>query len=414
MNSTGNLRSRPGLGLGNILVGAEERALVEQVLQSRSLNRYYATDPAHPPKMVATLEREFGAITGARFVLAVTSGSGALECALGALGLGPGDEVILPAWSWVACWTSIVHLGATPVLAEIDETLCLDPAEIDRLVTPRTKAVMVIHYQGVASRMDAILERARHHGLKVLEDCAQSPGVSFGGRRVGTLGDIGIYSLQHNKPVCSGEGGLLVTDDPVLYERAVRMHDIGQYRAPHAAQTPARVPSFSGCQFRMSELTGAVALAQIRRLDRMIAHCRGLHERVAAVIAVLPGLRLRELPDPAGIFGYELYYFAPSREIARTFTERLTQANVNCGRRTGTYPHYTYEYCHTGNDHSGRLPAFAQLGEWPAAGYRAMDFPRTEDLSHRFVSIPLGVAYSADDADYIGATIKRISNEIVG
>ena len=91
MNSTGNLRSRPGLGLGNILVGAEERALVEQVLQSRSLNRYYATDPAHPPKMVATLEREFGAITGARFVLAVTSGSGALECALGALGLGPGD-----------------------------------------------------------------------------------------------------------------------------------------------------------------------------------------------------------------------------------------------------------------------------------------------------------------------------------
>jgi hypothetical protein len=114
-----------------------------------------------------------------------------------------------------------------------------------------------------------------------------------------------------------------------------------------------------------------------------------------------------------GHLRFRLYFFAPTPEIALQFTERRSRANVNCGRRTGTYPHSTFEYCHTGNDHNGRLPAFARLGEWPASGYRAADFSRTEDLLPRFVSIPFGVAYTTADAAYIGQTIKSISREIL-
>ncbi|MES2694876.1 MAG: DegT/DnrJ/EryC1/StrS family aminotransferase [Verrucomicrobiota bacterium] len=402
----------PSPALGWSLIGKEEEDLVLEVLRSRSLFRYYGPNPKSPPAMVATLEREFAAMIGTRFALGVTSGTAALEVALGALGVGPGDEVIVPAWSWVSCFTSVVRVGAKPVLAEVDETLCLAPGEISRLKTPRTKAVLVVHFQGVAADLEPLLAEARAAGIALLEDCAESPGAMYRGRRVGTWGDIAIFSFQQQKTITSGEGGVVVTNDPRLYERAVRMHDLGQFRDFHAAQQTASETAFCGSQFRMSELTGAVALAQMRKLERIRAHCRRMSLRLRAKIEGLTGLTLRRIPDPEGESGFETYFWVKSATIRDAFREKLKEAGIPCDQMTGTYAQYRRAYVASGLAHAPGATPFAVGADWPTADYRAESFPRTEDLIHRFVVIPVGMSHTDEDMDYIAEVIWRAHAEL--
>lgn len=401
-----NRHTRPELGLGIQLIGKEEETLLLQVLRSKHLFRYaYDLAPEDQGAMVATLERETREMMGTQYALAVTSGTAALEVALAALGVGPGDEVIVPAWSWVSCFTSIVRLGARPVLAEIDESFCLAKGEIARLATPLTKAVMILHYQGVAADMDPLLTEARTAGIAVLEDCAQSMGAIYKGRRVGSMGDIGIYSFQTQKSITSGEGGLVVTNDARIYERAVRFHDLGFLRPHHALFVTPKVETFCGAQYRMNELTGAVALAQLRKLDKLREHCRRLNRRILARISDLPGLIFRQIPDPAGDSGIEIYFCLGSAEQARNFTILLHAREVNCTKMTGTYCQYDREYCKKKSTYHPASSPFNHFSEWPALGYRMEDFPRTEALVHRFVAIPMGALYTIEDADYIAEAV---------
>jgi len=404
------LRTRPVPGLGFQAIGPEEEALVLDVLRRKEPFRYYGLDPAKPPPMAAQLEKEFRAYIGSDYALGVTSGSGALEVALAAAAIGPGDEVIVNAWSWISCFTAIVRVGARPVLAEIDESLNLDPAEIGRLATPRTRAVIVVHYQGVAAAMEPILHEAHRRGIYVIEDCAQSLGTRYRGRQVGSWGDISTYSFQNNKVATSGE--MVVTRDQRLYERAVRFHDLGNYRPYHAALVPSREPAFAGGQFRMSELTAAVALAQLRKVDKIRDHCRALAARIQPRLAGLKGLTLRHEPDPAGSFGFEPYFFLDRAELVTPFREKLDARNVNCGQRTGTYPQYGRDYVKTGLAHAPGASPFRDFPIWPAEGYRAVDFPRTEDLTKRFIALPLGWLYTTADADYIADNVIAVHREV--
>ncbi len=157
-------------------------------------------------------------------------GTAALQVAMAALGIGPGDEVILPAWTWYSCYNAIVLAGALPVFAESDESLNINPNDIEHRITPQTKAIMAVHIEGCPCDMDRILPIARKHEIKVLEDSAQSLGTSYKGKPLGSIGDIAIYSFQFCKTITSGEGGAVVTDDPVLFERACRFHDLGPLR----------------------------------------------------------------------------------------------------------------------------------------------------------------------------------------
>ena len=408
------LRPRPALGMGAALIGAEEEELVMQVLRSKDLFRYYGMDKSSLPPMAATLENEFAARVGRKYALGVTSGTAALEVALSALGVGPGDEVILTAWGWISCFSSIVRLGALPVLAEIDDTFCLAPGEIARLSNERTKAVLIVHYQGAAADMDPLLAEASTAGIPVLEDCAQSPGASSFGRPVGSMGTIATFSFQYNKSITCGEGGMVMTDDPVLYERAVRTHDLGLVRAYHmdVLHGETQVPAFSGGNFRLTELQAAVALAQLRKLDGVVAHCRALQRSILAKIADLSGLTPRRVADPAGDQGFELYLCAPTAEIAEAFRNRLHALNVNSQKVTGTYCHYARPYCQTGDAHNPNASPFKQFEIWPAPGYRAEDFPLTEALIRRFIALPLGVLYTLEDAEYIGDAVRHVYAEV--
>jgi 8-amino-3,8-dideoxy-alpha-D-manno-octulosonate transaminase len=415
MNTAMNrkIRQMPVTQLGAALIGEEEEELVLQAIRSKNLFRYYGGDPKNPPAMVATLEKEFREMTGARFALAVTSGTGALETAMAALGIGPGDEVIVAAWSWISCFTAIVRLGARPVLAEIDETLCLAPGEITRLRTERTKAVSVVHYQGAAADLDAILAEAAEAEIPVLEDCAQSPGVSYKGRSVGTWGTVGTFSFQHNKAITSGEGGMFITDDPDLYERAVRMHDVGQYRPFHRAFHEPTLPSFSGGQFRMAEVTAAIAIAQVRKLGTIREHCRRIGGRIQAHIDKLPYFETRRIPCPEGDLKFETYLLLPTPEAATQMKKTFAEFGISSRQMTGTYSHYAREYCQTGHAHSPAASPFKQFANWPAEGYRAEDFPKTESIIHRFVAIPIGMNFTEEDADYIIEAVSEAHDRLV-
>lgn len=404
-------RPRPPLGLGRALIGKEEEELLLDVIRRKEPFRYYGCGAAMPP-MAAALEKEFREMMGTKYALAVTSGTAALEVALGALEIGPGDEVIVPAWSWDSCWTSVVRVGAQPVLAEIDRTLCLDPSEIARLRTPRTKAVMVIHYQGVSADMDPICAEARKAGLKVIEDCAESPGVTYRGKRVGSIGDIGTYSFQYAKSMTSGEGGMVVTSDPRLYERSVRMHDLGLFRPYHEQLLKPREPRFSGSQFRMSELAAAVALAQLRKLDGLRARCRAAQDRILAKIRDLPGLEFRHIPDPSGDTGFEIYFWLKTPDLASRMVKALGEWNVPAAKASGTGFHFLLEHCKNGRAHAPGASPFAGFKEWPAKGYRPGDFPRSEDLMGRYVALQVGVLYSKEDADYLGDAIRLVHAEL--
>jgi len=249
----------------------EEQALLE-VLESRSPFRYWGSGK---PTKVLRFEENFTKYMSTRFALGVTSGTAALDCAVAGLGIGPGDEVIVPAYTWWSDYTCVVHAGALPVFADIDSTLNLDPEDFKRKITPRTKAVIAVHLLGGLCDMDPIMKIASNNGVAVLEDCAQCVGGSYKGKTLGSIGDVGIYSFQVNKMITSGEGGALVTSNPLIYERSARFHDMGTISRLFLDRSgPSQVQTFAGENFRMNEFTGAVLGAQLSKLDTMLAQLR--------------------------------------------------------------------------------------------------------------------------------------------
>jgi dTDP-4-amino-4,6-dideoxygalactose transaminase len=285
-------------GPGSYRIGEEEKEQVLDVLKSGYLFRYGSLDdPAYKHK-VFTFERELAEFCGVKHALATTSGSASLIASLLALGIGPGDEVIVPAYTFVATFSSVIFTGATPVLAEIDESLNLDPLDIEKRITSRTRAVMPVHMLGNACDMDPILRIAKKHGLAVVEDACQAVGGSYRGKRLGSIGTIGAFSLNVFKTITTGDGGSVVTDDDALYTRAFALHDQGH--TPHRAGVQVGERSILGMNFRMNELTGAVALAQLRKLDGIIAELRGKKAKLKERIAGIPGMHFRKLNDPAG------------------------------------------------------------------------------------------------------------------
>ncbi len=407
-------RKLPLTGIGWLDVGEDERKLVNEVIDRGLLNRYYAQDPQAPPLMAQTLEKEFREKMGRRYALAVTSGTAALAVALDAMRIGPGDEVIVPVYSWISCATAVLRCGATPVFADMDDSLSMAASEIDRLATPRTKLVIVVHFQGVASDMDAILAAARRHGLKVLEDCASSCGASFHGKRVGSMGDIGTYSFQTNKVMTSGEGGMVIMDDPAIYERAVRAHDLGLVRPYHAAQLDALSElGFAGSQNRVTELNSAVALAQLRKLDRYIARCRAMTARIWERVGKPAGLTFRHIPDPRGDLGIESYFWPEKLETTLALREAIKSRGVDCEKRTGTYSHCMRDYIsQRATAHPG-LNALAAFKDWPAPGYRAEDFPHINNLADRMLALPMSIRFTDDDVEYIADSLIEAFNEVL-
>jgi 8-amino-3,8-dideoxy-alpha-D-manno-octulosonate transaminase len=389
----------------------KELGQLRDVLERRQPFRWYGPG-SQPPRKVLDFEKALAARMQAKYALAVTSGTAALTTALAALGVGPGDEVVLPAWSWYSCFTSIVMQGALPVFAESDESFNLDPGDVESKITPQTRAIMVVHTLGNPAEMDAIMAVARGRGVKVLEDCAQSLGGSYKGKPLGSIGDIGIYSFQIAKTISSGEGGGLVTNDPLLFERAARYHDLGLLRPPHQAMLGgAALPGMIGNQYRMSEFTAAVLLAQLRKLETILAALRGHARRVYDGIAGLPGLQLRHRPDPDGDIGSNIWLGFPSQDRRDRFRAAMSAENVPASTPLEAALVAIQPCAEQKLTAHPNWPSFtSERGR--AMRYGAECCPKTLAIHRRFAGVTLDPKFTAGDVGDIVTAIRKVYPKI--
>jgi len=398
------LNTDPGF-IGPAYFDEAERRALHEVWEAASPFRFWG--PGRPVKVQA-FEEAFARYMGTQFALGVTSGTAALDCTMAALGVGPGDEVIVPAYTWWSDYTCVVHAGALPVFAEIDRSLTLDPEDFARKITPRTKAVIAVHLLGGPCDMDPLLAIARERKIAVVEDCAQCVGGSYRGKKLGSLGDLGIYSFQINKTITSGEGGAVVTSNPLLYERAVRFHDMGIYRPlfeQRAGTAQDRV--FAGENFRMSELTGAVLGAQLPKLDRMIADLRRHAGAVYNGIRDLPGIRLRHQPDPAGDIGYSAFFEVKDKAMRDRCIGELRRLNVPASPLIGSVLLPIEESVIAKRARHPAWPSF-QTPEGKAIQYGADCCPRTLELFDRFVQIRVGPRFTDRVDQYLIECIRKV------
>ncbi len=397
------VRSR-GLGSGpygpQFYDEVEEQELLD-VLRSRSPFR-------RAGGKVAQFEQEYAEHIGAKFALGVTSGTTALFAAMAALEIGPGDEVILPAWNWYADYDVIVLSGALPVFAEIDDSFNLDPADIERHVTPRTKAIIAAHLEGCPCDMDPILAIARKHDLRVVEDCAQCAGGRYKGKYVGAIGDIGINSFQLSKTITSGEGGAVTTNDPVLFERAFRFHDVGTVsRAWNEAVGSGVLAGFAACNFRMNEFTAAVLRGQLRKLETICGALRAHANKVREGIADLPGLKLRKSGDIEGDLGMRVFLDMGSRERRDHFLRAVRAEGLSAAGPAGSVILPVSSRIANKATLHPAWPSFT-TPEGQAIQYGAECCPRTIDILNRHGGVTIGPRYSEEDVADVIKILRKV------
>jgi 8-amino-3,8-dideoxy-alpha-D-manno-octulosonate transaminase len=381
---------------GGMEVGSEELEALARVVRSKNLFRYYGVGDG--PQEVDAFEREFAEFMGARHALCVNAGSSALICALIGAGVGPGDDVIVPAYTWNATPNGVIAAGAVPVLAEVDESLTLDPADAERRLTPRTKALLVVHMRGAPADMRALTALAAERGLVLVEDVCQAAGASFEGGRLGTFGDAGAFSLQFNKIITTGEGGVMITDRDDLYELAIDVHDCAG-----STRRGVGLPRFPGWNFRASELQGAVARVQLGRLDGLLERMRANHSRLSEQITQLPGLTLRHTNDHGGDAGICLIAFAESSLLAADAVDALRAEGVLAMRiyDPDVVDLHVYPFWRPVRD------AIA------AAGRPEPDCPRTLALLGRAIHVDVSPLCDEQDLDEIALAFRKVATQVL-
>ena len=308
-------------GPGSYVFGEEEKKEIMDVIEGGYLFRYGTEGVDGFQHKVASFEKELEQKLGLKHAIATSSGTGALLCCLAALGIGAGDEVIVPGYTFIASISSIILSNAIPVLAEVDDSLTIDPIRIEELITERTKAIMPVHMLGNPCDMDRIMKLANKHNLYVIEDCCQAFGASYKGKPVGNFGDIAAYSLNVFKTITAGDGGAVVTNDDLLYERAFGFHDQGHKPSRMGVEVGNR--SMIGMNMRMNELTGAVSLAQLRKLDNILSTLREKKARLKRHLVGLPKINFRTLNDEAGECATLLTLLFDTPALAEKFCEQI-------------------------------------------------------------------------------------------
>jgi 8-amino-3,8-dideoxy-alpha-D-manno-octulosonate transaminase len=403
---------------GANFIGAEEKTELDEAVATRSLFRFYGFST---PQKARTFEEEFQKFMGVKYALGVTSGTAALHVAINALGVGPGDEVILPAETWHSDYNVILMAGALPVFCEIDESFAMDPEDLKRKITPHTKVIIPSHLSGTVANMDKIMAIAREHNLKVLEDSAEAIGASYKGKHTGTIGDIGIYSFQTAKMMTSGEGGCVITNDPALYERAIRFHDLGGVRPtfrsvlgmsphqPHGSHPETLV----GLNYRMNEETGAVLCAQVRKLETAIDNHRRMHQYVTEKIKNLPGIKLRPSNDPEGDINISLDLLLPTKDLRDQFIKAMTAENVPMSIGIlGTINLPTMGYIADKVAPHPQWPSF-NTPRGKAMRYGAECSPRSIDLKARYASLYIGPKWTDDDLNDVVKAVTKVHKAIL-
>ncbi|MFW6188811.1 MAG: DegT/DnrJ/EryC1/StrS family aminotransferase [Planctomycetota bacterium] len=366
---------------------------------------------------VEAFERTARQVFGAEYAIGLNSGTSALHAAFVAVGVGPGTEVICPAVGFVATPAAVVAAKGVPVFCDVDESLGMDPRKIEERITPRTVALAPTHVMGSVCDMGPIMEMAREHDLRVVEDCAQSCGATWNGRPVGTFGDAGAFSISAYKIVGGGEGGLLITDDERVWERANQLAECGGLWRPDRFAPPRYEGElFSGHNYRMSEMEAAVDAVQLRKLSAVVERFRAVKRRIMERLDTYPEVTPQKLNDADGEVGYQLRFLPETRELADRIARALRAEGVPCSAR-GTqdgpnWHHYSYMYPITLANGPTEVncpyecPAYTERGG--EADYARGDCPVADDLFDRAVSIPLNQWYTPGDCERVAAAVNKV------
>jgi 8-amino-3,8-dideoxy-alpha-D-manno-octulosonate transaminase len=398
---------------GAELIGQEEIKEVVEILETGVLMRYGFDAQRKGMFKVREFEEAFAKYCGTNYALGVTSGSAALKVALTALDIGPGDDVLVPAFTFLATYEAVMEVGAIPIMVDIDETLNLDPKEIAKKKTPYTKAVIPVHMCGSAACIDTILEEARKHKLLVLEDNAQGCGASFKGKKLGSFGDMGCFSFDYVKTVTTGEGGMVITNNKDLYHRAEWYHDHGHDHNPKVSRA-LEGRTILGFNYRMNELQGALGLAQLRKLDYICSEQRKNKKIIKDALAQVPGVQFRKLPDPEGDSATFLAFNLPEEGVALKYQKLLAAEGVD----TVCYKNNLWHYVPNWEHFLARSTAISKKYPFTDPSYKGKieysraSIPYAEDILGRTLVIQIMVKMGQEKLDSIRKAIGKAAKKM--
>ncbi|GGD40137.1 DegT/DnrJ/EryC1/StrS family aminotransferase [Muriicola marianensis] len=392
------------------MFGALERAEVQDVLDSGVLMRYGFDGMRNGHWKARELEQALASRMNTRFAQTVSSGTAALTVALASAGVGAGDEVIIPTFTFVASFEAVLALGAIPVLTDIDDTLCLDPAAVEKAITDRTKAVMPVHMCGSMADLKPLSAICKKHDLLLIEDACQAIGGSYEGKPLGSYGDVGCFSFDYVKTITCGEGGGLITDNETFYRNADHYSDHGHDHV--GKDRGAESHPFLGYNFRISELNAAVGVAQIKRLDDFLRIQENHYHILEENLAGLKGITMRKVPE-TGVQNYSfMNFFLPSEALARKAQKALVAEGIDgCFYWYDNNWHYYRKWEHlTGLKSLGPVSRDVELR---LSGLKNRTFPKSDHWMGRNLSCLVKLGWSREEAAQRGEKMKEVLSKIL-
>jgi 8-amino-3,8-dideoxy-alpha-D-manno-octulosonate transaminase len=386
------------------LFGPEEKAEVADVMENGFTFRYNF-DPMRNDRWKARdMEKLLCEKMNAKHAHLVSSGTAALQTAMHAAGIGAGDEVIVPPFTFVASVEAVAMAGAIPIFAEIDETLCLSPEGIEAAITPRTKAINLVHMCGSMAKMDEIKALCKKHDLVLIEDACQSIGASYKGQALGTIGDVGCYSFDSVKTISCGEGGAVITNNEAIYNYSHMFSDHGHDHVGN--DRGAESHPIMGLNFRISEMNAALGLAQLRKLDRIIAIQRKNKATIKKEMQNLDGVSFREIPDPEGDSAGFLSFMLDSEERAIEVNKKLAENGVDgCFYWYINNWHYLNNWKHIQELTSPAKTPLSLIEDKP--DYTKISMPKSDAIMSRTISMLIKLSWTDEEISQRIANIKK-------
>ncbi len=394
---------------GMEVFGAEERKEVMDVLETKALFRYGHEHIRKGMWKTAEFEAEVCRQTGAKHAHAVSSGTAAVTSIMAAAGVGHGDEVIVPPYTFVAPIEAVVLAGALPIFAEIDETLCLSPEGIEAAITQNTKAVLVIHMCGAPANLEGIVKVCKKHNLVLLEDCGQAMGAKYKGKSVGLHGVAGAFSFDYFKITTCGEGGVTITNSKQIYKNIDQVSDHGHtHEGDNRGMEDHLV---MGANFRLGEMNAAIGLAQMRKLPWILGQNRKNKKYIKDRLKEIDGLTFRKMDDESGDSATYLNLFVPSKAIAENLFNQFAKDGVGgvANWYTNMY-HFINQWNHI---RSMKYPSRLAIHDLEAPqDYNNLNLPKSEDVISRLISIGIQCTWTEEElvgyADKIISSIKKV------
>ena len=388
-----------------------ERKEVMDVVESGILMRYGFDGMRNGHWKAKELEQAICQRFGARYAQLVSSGTAALTTAMAALGIGAGDEVIMPAFTFVASFEAVLSVGAVPVLVDVDETLTLNPAAVRAAITSKTKCIMPVHMCGSMADMGALQAICKEHNLLLLEDACQSIGATYKGKSLGTIGDAGTFSFDFVKTMTCGEGGVVMTNNEDVYTKCDAFSDHGHDHK--GVDRGADLHPFLGYNFRISELHAAVGLAQVRRVDEFLAIQKKNHDALKTILSTVQQVSFRQIPDPEGNSCTFLSWFLPTEEMTKNVVAELKAQGI-LGGNFYWYDnnwHYIRKW-----DHLKSATALYPLNEAQRTALLSLgnrDFSASDTVMSRCISTSISLLWTEEQLKEKGEKLVAVITKVV-